>query len=135
MEIDARPYRAGYNPAFLKQKGFSSQSGPHKLNGDDRAAIAKAYFAGMGPKELADQYGITLPHVTQIARRYDEERYLARRIIREARAVIDAPSMDTPVPAPIPEPVPAIIDRSGEFYVVHRDGMAINLPMLSILRG
>lgn len=115
MYVDTRSYRPGY--------AAPAKPEPRKLNGDERAAIAKAYYAGCTPGELAGQYSITPAHVMMIARSYDQNRYRARRKAHAARRVAHAPSIETPEPVMV-EPSP--------HHLVTINGMAISLPKISI---
>lgn len=49
------------------------------LTAKQRAAIAKAYFAGAMPSDVASEYGISTPHVLMISKRQDSEKHNARR--------------------------------------------------------
>lgn len=113
-----------------KEKQITMQARlPTRMSPDQMQQIARTRNLGVCPKEIAEDHGITIFAVMAIARRYDEQRQQARRISRafqKPRQAVKAP--------PITTPEPDRIDRSGEYYVVHRDGMAIRLPMLSILR-
>ena len=102
---------------------------PGRMSPKQMQQIARTRNLGVSPKEIAEDHGITIFAVMAIARRYNEQKDQAKRISRafqRPRQVVQAP--------PITTPEPDRIDRSGEYYVVHRDGMAIKLPMLSILR-
>lgn len=118
MYVDTRSYRPGY--------AVPAKQEARKLNGDERAAIAKAYFAGCTPSELAGQYGITSAHVVKIAMRYDEDRYRARQRTYADRFIAQPPSIEAPEPQSV-EPSP--------HRVVTINGMAISLPKISIQAG
>lgn len=124
MYVDTRSYRPGY--------AVPAKQGARKLNGDERAAIAKAYYAGCTPGELSSQYGIAPAHVSMIARRYDEDQYRAKRRAYEKRAIAKSPAIELPVPEP--EPEPEQIEPSPH-HVVTINGMAISLPEISIQAG
>ena len=49
-------------------------SPPLKLNPIATANMARAYFAGMSPTELAKQYGVSTPYVLVAANRWDRRR-------------------------------------------------------------
>lgn len=115
MYVDTRSYRPGY--------AAPAKPEPRKLNGDERAAIAKAYYAGCTPGELAGQYGITPAHVMMIARSYDQSLYRARRKAYAARRIAHAPSIETPEPEQI---------EASPYHVVAINGMSISLPKISI---
>lgn len=120
MYVDTRSYRPGYAVPAKKEA--------RKLNGDERAAIAKAYYAGCTPSELAEHYGITTAHVMKIAMRYDEDRYRARRKAYAERFIAKPPSIEMPESEPVAaEPSP--------YHVVNINGMAISLPKISIQAG
>ena len=120
MYVDTRSYRPGY--------AVPAKQAARKLNGDERAAIAKAYYAGCTPGELSSQYGIAPAHVSMIARRYDEDQYRAKRRAYEKRAIEKTAAMEPPVPEPVAaEPSP--------HHVVTINGMAISLPKISIQAG
>lgn len=118
MYIDTRSYRPGY--------ASPTKPEPRKLNGDERAAIAKAYYAGCTPAELSEQHGITTAHVMKIAMRYDEDRYRARRRTYADRFIAQPPSIEAPKPESV-EPSP--------HRVVTINGMSISLPKISIQAG
>lgn len=120
MYVDTRSYRPGY--------AVPAKQEARKLNGDERAAIAKAYYAGCTPSELAGQYGITTAHVMKIAMRYDEAQYRARRKAYADRFIAKPPSIETLEPEPVAvEPSP--------HHVVTINGMPISLPKISIQAG
>lgn len=135
METDARPYRAGYSPDFLKR--LSSE--PRRLTSGDRAAIARAYFLGFPVKALAEQYGISVSHALTIARRYDQQRYILRRQEGEVRAVVEAPAIISPEPVASPladEPRPGTytVEKYDHTQPSGQKIQRITLPMLSIQR-
>lgn len=122
MYVDTRSYRPGY--------AVPAKQEARKLNGDERAAIAKAYYAGCTPGELSSQYGIAPAHVSMIARRYDEDQYRAKRRAYEKRAIAKSPAIELPVPEPDP-----VVAEPSPHHVVTINGMAISLPKISIQAG
>lgn len=119
MQVDTRAYRPGYSPQLLAKKWLE--------NAALKRQIARAYLAGANPKELAEQHNLSVQKVMSIALWYDRERVRARRLALAAGA--------TPKVA-MPEPTAAeVAEPESPHYVVRVDGMAISLPMLSILRG
>lgn len=88
-----------------------------------RTNIARAYLAGCKPSDLAAEYGIKPAHIALIAKRYDADRYQARKRGTGGR------------PARIITAPPLAPERIGDTYVVEHEGMRISLPFVSILRA
>lgn len=117
MYVDAKSFKAGYSKAFL--------SNVRTLPTVTRIEVAKAYFAGMKPGEIAKEYDITVQRVISIAQWYDRRRYDERR---KMIAQVEAPAL-VPDLEPLHEPITA---RDG-VYVVEKHGVRVSLPYVSIL--
>lgn len=127
MQVDTRPYRAGYSQAFLSRKFHEKIA--------TKRQIAKAVIAGCSPKELAEEYGISVQKVMAIASWYDRERMQARRLSRAM--VEEAPKPAAPEPTVGDEPAPGtywvtVIDANS---IGSRREQRVTLPLLSIQRG
>lgn len=127
MQVDTRPYRAGYSQAFLSRKFHEKIA--------TKRQIAKAVIAGCSPKELSDEYGISVQKVMAIASWYDRERMLAKKLARVT--VHEEPTLASPEPVAGDEPAPGtywvtVIDASS---IGARREQRVTLPLLSIQRG
>jgi hypothetical protein len=134
MYDDGRHYRARYNPAFLGTVRAKAPSLPPRT----RVAIAKAYYAGCAPLDLAKEYGITPQNVSLIARRFDQQRYEERRRAYRKRQEDQPKAVEPPKPV-----IPQIEVADNRTYVVmkidysapigHGRVQRITLPYVSIL--
>lgn len=102
-----------------------TSTSPSRITPKQMEQIARTRNLGVSPKEIAAEYGITVFSVMALTRRYNEQRDQARRISKAfRRQIVKAP------PVTMPEPT-----IPGDHYTVHRNGMAITLPLLSIQRS
>jgi len=122
MQIDARPFKAGYSAAFLSKL--------HHEKIATKRQIARAYFAGANLKDLAEEYGISVQKVMTIAKWYDAQAYQARRL---AKAMVEAPALQMPEPEPAERPAIETRPDGTRVYTVEREGIRISLPYVSIL--
>lgn len=122
MQIDARPFKAGYSAAFLSKK--------HHEKIATKRQIGRAYYSGCSLKELAEEYGISVQKVMSIAKWYDREAYKARRL---AKAMVEAPAIQMPEPEPVERPAIETRPDGMRVYHVEREGIRISLPYVSIL--
>ena len=113
-----------------------------------RNAIARAYLAGMAPKELAEENHISIPHVIMIAKRHDADRFLAfrarRNAIAEENRLPPAPKRVAERRVVRSEPVARKTRRLGErfttrsgikaYVAMEVDGAPISLPYLLMSR-
>lgn len=120
---------SGIGPAGKKEKPHMQTAPrlPNRLPPLTMQKIAREHRAGCNVKEIATEHGITVHAVLAISRRVDVQRVHARNLSRAGR-----PRQAVPAPSIVP---PEPNRQVGGYYVIHRDGMAISLPMLSILRG
>jgi transposase len=118
MYVDTKSFKAGYSKTFLNRKNVLPTS--------SRIAIAKAYYAGMRPKELAEEYGISVQRVMSIAEWYDRRQYEERKAARK--------QIVAPVMVHEPEPVVQLSTVRDGTYSVTKHGVQVTLPFVSILR-
>jgi len=98
---------------------------PLKVHPVERANIAREYFAGVRLSEVARDHGISPSLALIIAKQWERKRLERRSQMRATRV---PPSVTfTWKPAP---PTPEI--RGDGTYVVHKEGIAITLPLCSI---